>query len=33
MGVSINEIVYDVCGGIVGGRKLKAVQMGGPSGG
>jgi NADH-quinone oxidoreductase subunit F len=33
MGISIREIVYDVCGGIKGGKRLKAVQMGGPSGG
>ncbi len=33
MGISIKEIVFDVCGGIKGDRKFKAVQMGGPSGG
>lgn len=33
MGISIKEIVYDVCGGIKEDRKFKAVQMGGPSGG
>ena len=33
MGISIREIVYDVCGGIKDDRKFKAVQMGGPSGG
>lgn len=33
MGISINEIVFDVCGGIKEDRKFKAVQMGGPSGG
>jgi len=33
MGISIREIVNDVCGGIKEGRKFKAVQMGGPSGG
>ncbi|MBZ5638723.1 MAG: NADH-quinone oxidoreductase subunit NuoF [Acidobacteriia bacterium] len=33
MGISIKEIVYGVCGGIKEGRKFKAVQMGGPSGG
>jgi NADH-quinone oxidoreductase subunit F len=33
MGISIREIVFGVCGGIKQGRKLKAVQMGGPSGG
>jgi len=33
MGISIKEIVFDVCGGIKEDRKFKAVQMGGPSGG
>ncbi len=33
MGISIREIVYEVCGGIKEDRKFKAVQMGGPSGG
>jgi len=33
MGISIRDIVFDVCGGIKDGRKFKAVQMGGPSGG
>jgi len=34
MGITIGEIVNDVGGGTVGkGRRLKAVQMGGPSGG
>ncbi len=33
MGISLKEIVYDIGGGIAGGRKLKAVQTGGPSGG
>ena len=33
MGITINEIIFGVCGGIVGDRKFKAVQMGGPSGG
>ncbi|MBT3224943.1 MAG: NADH-quinone oxidoreductase subunit NuoF [Deltaproteobacteria bacterium] len=33
MGISINEIVFDICGGIKDGKKFKAVQMGGPSGG
>lgn len=33
MGTSIKEIIYDVGGGISTGKKLKAVQMGGPSGG
>jgi len=33
MGISIRKIVHDVCGGIKQGRKFKAVQMGGPSGG
>ncbi|MBP1604297.1 MAG: NADH-quinone oxidoreductase subunit NuoF, partial [Acidobacteria bacterium] len=33
MGISIREIVYDICGGIRDGKQFKAVQMGGPSGG
>ncbi len=33
MGVSIREVVFDIGGGIPKGRKFKAVQMGGPSGG
>ncbi len=33
MGITIREIVFDVCGGIKDGRTFKAVQMGGPSGG
>jgi len=33
MGITINEIVFDICDGIIGDRKFKAVQMGGPSGG
>jgi len=32
MGITIKEIVEDICGGVPGG-KLKAVQTGGPSGG
>lgn len=33
MGITLREIVYDIGGGIPGGRRLKAVQTGGPSGG
>ncbi len=33
MGTTLREIIYDVCGGVVEGRELKAVQTGGPSGG
>ncbi|UCE24206.1 MAG: NADH-quinone oxidoreductase subunit NuoF [Candidatus Zixiibacteriota bacterium] len=33
MGVTINEIIFDVCGGIIDNKQFKAVQMGGPSGG
>ena len=33
MGMTINEIVYDIGGGPVGKAKIKAVQTGGPSGG
>lgn len=33
MGITIREIVYDIGGGIPGGKRFKAVQTGGPSGG
>jgi NADH-quinone oxidoreductase subunit F len=33
MGLSLGEIIFDICGGITDGRKFKAVQIGGPSGG
>jgi NADH:ubiquinone oxidoreductase subunit F (NADH-binding)/(2Fe-2S) ferredoxin len=33
MGITFREIIYDVGGGIKGGRNFKAVQAGGPSGG
>lgn len=33
MGTTLREIVYDVGGGICGGKAFKAVQTGGPSGG
>ncbi len=33
MGITIKEIVYDLGGGIIDGKKFKAVQLGGPSGG
>ena len=33
MGITLREIIEDVGGGIPGGRKFKAVQTGGPSGG
>jgi len=33
MGITLREIIYDIGGGIPGGRKFKAVQTGGPSGG
>jgi len=33
MGITIKEIIYDIGGGIPGGKKFKAVQTGGPSGG
>lgn len=32
-GISLKEIVNDIGGGVTGGKKFKAVQMGGPSGG
>lgn len=33
MGMTIRDIIYDIGGGIRGGRQCKAVQLGGPSGG
>ncbi len=33
MGTKLREIIYDIGGGISGGRDFKAVQTGGPSGG
>lgn len=33
MGVTVRQVVDDVGGGVAGGKKLKAVQVGGPSGG
>jgi NADH-quinone oxidoreductase subunit F len=33
MGVTLRELIFDVCGGIPNKKKFKAVQIGGPSGG
>ena len=33
MGTTIKEIVEDICGGVPNGKKFKAAQTGGPSGG
>ncbi len=33
MGITLKEIIYDIGGGIREGKKFKAVQTGGPSGG
>jgi len=33
MGIKLRDIIFDIGGGIEGGRLLKAVQTGGPSGG
>ncbi len=33
MGISLREIIYGIGGGIPGGKKYKATQTGGPSGG
>ena len=33
MGMTLREIIYDIGGGIKGGKEFKAVQTGGPSGG
>ena len=33
MGITMREIIFDIGGGITNGKKFKAVQIGGPSGG
>ena len=33
MGTTLREVIYDIGGGIKGGKEFKAVQTGGPSGG
>ena len=33
MGISLRDIIFDIGGGIAGGKLMKAVQTGGPSGG
>ncbi len=33
MGITLKEIIFDIGGGIPGGKEFKAVQTGGPSGG
>ncbi|HEY7615694.1 MAG TPA: NADH-quinone oxidoreductase subunit NuoF, partial [Terriglobales bacterium] len=33
MGITLREIIHDIGGGVPKGKKLKAIQIGGPSGG
>jgi NADH-quinone oxidoreductase subunit F len=33
MGITLREIIYEIGGGIPGGKQFKAIQTGGPSGG
>jgi NADH:ubiquinone oxidoreductase subunit F (NADH-binding) len=33
MGITLREMIYDIGGGIPDGKQLKAIQIGGPSGG
>ncbi|MEK4008875.1 NADH-quinone oxidoreductase subunit NuoF [Paenibacillus sp. FSL H3-0333] len=33
MGITLREVIFEIGGGIPGGKKFKAVQTGGPSGG
>ncbi len=33
MGETLRHLIFDICGGIKGGKEFKAVQIGGPSGG
>jgi NADH-quinone oxidoreductase subunit F len=33
MGTPISKVLFDICGGVPNNKKIKAVQLGGPSGG
>ena len=33
MGISLRQLIFDIAGGIAGGKRFKAAQIGGPSGG
>lgn len=33
MGLTLRDVIFDICGGIRNDKKFKAVQLGGPSGG
>ncbi len=33
LGITLRDIVFELCGGVFGGKTIKAVQTGGPSGG
>ena len=33
MGTPISKVIFDICGGVPNEKKIKAVQLGGPSGG
>ncbi|MDI9374177.1 MAG: NADH-quinone oxidoreductase subunit NuoF, partial [Thermotogota bacterium] len=33
MGITVRKLIYDIGGGIPGGKRLKSIQTGGPSGG
>jgi NADH-quinone oxidoreductase subunit F len=33
MGTPISQVIFDICGGVPNHKKIKAVQLGGPSGG
>ncbi len=33
MGITLRELIFDIGGGVPGGKRFKAVQIGGPSGG
>jgi len=33
LGITLREVIYDIGGGILGGKRFKGVQTGGPSGG
>ncbi len=33
MGITLHQVIFEICGGILGDKEFKAVQTGGPSGG
>ncbi len=33
MGMTLRELIFEIGGGVIGGKRIKAVQTGGPAGG